>query len=148
MEWRAEINQEEAEQLLEERQREIEEKLAIASGAFIREIQIREYETTKTHLGDCCCNRPSTNNSTTLKRCLDKIHDARRNIRNNTYGICRKCDGPVPKERLRIRPETDLCVPCKKNSSKNPLSNVGVGLGRSYEPSHQIKERVSHNSFS
>ena len=142
MNWRAEISREEAEKLLGERQKEIEEKLAIASGVFRREIQIRENVVNKSHLGDCSCNRPSTNNSTALERCLEKIHEARYKIRNNTYGICRECNRPVPEERLRVRPETDLCVPCKKNSSKNLLSNVGVGLGRSYEPSRQIKERV------
>lgn len=135
MEWKAEISKGGAEKLLEERQREIEETLVIASGAFRGEIQIGEYVATKSHLGDCSCNRPSTNNNTTLERCLEKIYDARENIRNNTYGICRKCNRPVPEERLRIRPETDLCVPCKKSLSKNLLSNVGVGLDFTRVPS-------------
>ena len=117
MRWKSGISKEEAEELLGKRQREIEEKLAIASGAFRREIQIGEYVFNKSHLGDCSCNRPSTNNNNaaTLTRCLEKIYDAREKIENNAFGICRECDGLIPRERLRTRPETDLCVPCKNS---------------------------------
>ena len=29
------------------------------------------------------------------------------------YGICRKCNKPIPPERLAIIPEAQYCVPCK-----------------------------------
>ena len=117
MQWQAEISKKEAEILLVERQNEIEENLNIATGAFMGEIQIQEYVVNKSHLADCSCNRPSsnTNNRSALKRCLEKIQEAWVEIRDNAYGICRKCHNSIPAERLRARPETDLCVPCKNS---------------------------------
>lgn len=38
---------------------------------------------------------------------LDKISAGGR------YGICRKCNKPIPAERLAIIPEAQYCVPCK-----------------------------------
>lgn len=31
---------------------------------------------------------------------------------NGTYGVCRHCGQPIPRERLDIRPQTVACVSC------------------------------------
>ena len=45
-----------------------------------------------------------------LERALAKI-DA------PDFGLCRECDEPIPSARLKILPETDLCVQCAENCS-------------------------------
>lgn len=33
-------------------------------------------------------------------------------LENGTYGVCRVCGISIPLERLEIRPQADICVPC------------------------------------
>jgi len=128
MEWEAKITKEEAEEILAARQKEIEEKLSVVTKALRDEIQIRENETTKTHLGDCCCNRPSINGNrvASLEKCLIKINEAWQRIKDNSYGTCPNCEQSIPAGRLESIPEVKLCITCKKNL-KNILFNDRVG---------------------
>ena len=40
---------------------------------------------------------------------LDDVRFALDKIKQGTYGICEKCDGPIEKEILEIVPESRLC---------------------------------------
>lgn len=44
----------------------------------------------------------------------DKIRSALARIESGTFGTCVSCGQPIPEERLRARPETDLCIDCKR----------------------------------
>nr|BCX00682.1 MAG: RNA polymerase-binding protein DksA [Bacteroidota bacterium] len=35
-------------------------------------------------------------------------------IQEGTYGVCRQCGRPIPKERLEIVPHTTICIECKR----------------------------------
>jgi len=48
-----------------------------------------------------------------LRKYLSKIERAFENLENNKHGICRVCGYPIPAERLRSCPATDICVDCK-----------------------------------
>lgn len=128
MEWGAEISREEAEQLLRERRNDLELKHTRATSAFRDELQVREYDIGKTHLGDCCCDRPSVNrnNGDKLKKCLIKIGEAWQRIEDGTYGICPGCKKPIFEGRLKAIPEVELCVSCKNLKNLLPIGRVGA----------------------
>ncbi len=44
---------------------------------------------------------------------LNEIIDALNTLDQGTYGICERCGQPIDPERLKIMPETRLCVTCK-----------------------------------
>ncbi len=44
---------------------------------------------------------------------LQKIDDAIDRIRENTFGLCEVCGGPISMKRLKARPVTTLCIECK-----------------------------------
>ncbi|WP_223032230.1 MULTISPECIES: TraR/DksA family transcriptional regulator [Hanstruepera] len=44
---------------------------------------------------------------TNLKRALSKVED-------DDFGICLKCQNPIPVGRILIRPESFLCVNCAR----------------------------------
>jgi DnaK suppressor protein len=46
-------------------------------------------------------------------RRLQHIDDALQAIDNGTYGTCRHCGQPIPRERLEAQPTASLCVHCK-----------------------------------
>lgn len=46
------------------------------------------------------------------RNALDEIESALRRLADGTYGLCEGCTGPIPAERLEVRPRTTLCVPC------------------------------------
>lgn len=45
-----------------------------------------------------------------------KIQAALARIDAGTFGSCLACGQPIPAERLRVRPETDLCIDCKRET--------------------------------
>jgi DnaK suppressor protein len=47
------------------------------------------------------------------RKLLKKIDEALDRIKNNTYGICERCEGDIPYKRLKARPVTTLCIECK-----------------------------------
>jgi len=44
---------------------------------------------------------------------VDEIDQALRKLDLGTYGICEKCETPIPKARLMALPYAALCVGCK-----------------------------------
>ncbi|MBW6479239.1 MAG: TraR/DksA C4-type zinc finger protein [Bacteroidales bacterium] len=45
---------------------------------------------------------------------LDQLAQALKMVKDADFGICIKCRKSIPFERLKIRPETRLCVNCLK----------------------------------
>ena len=45
---------------------------------------------------------------------LSQVEDALKRIEDASFGICRVCGKPIPKERLEAVPTTTICVPCKE----------------------------------
>jgi len=43
---------------------------------------------------------------------LAELTAASQRLAAGTYGICERCGGNIPAERLLARPEARLCVPC------------------------------------
>jgi len=50
----------------------------------------------------------------TLELELKKINEALKKIKKGTYGICEKCQKPIPKGRLSIYPQAVECLKCQK----------------------------------
>ncbi len=48
----------------------------------------------------------------TTDQTLDQIEEGLERIENGVYGVCRECDGIIPKVRLNAIPYTVLCVRC------------------------------------
>lgn len=57
-----------------------------------------------------------------LEIALGKIDRALERIEKGTYGICLRCKGPIPRERLKAIPEAELCVKCQKEEEVPPAS--------------------------
>ena len=59
-------------------------------------------------------NSKSINEATLrlAKNKLEKLEIARGNIDNPEFGICSGCDEPIPLGRLKILPESTMCVKC------------------------------------
>ena len=47
------------------------------------------------------------------RKLLSKIDEAFARIDSGIYGRCEECDGHIGIERLKARPVTTLCIPCK-----------------------------------
>jgi RNA polymerase-binding transcription factor DksA len=43
---------------------------------------------------------------------LAELTAAEERLADGSYGVCERCGGPIPAERLRARPEARWCVPC------------------------------------
>jgi len=43
----------------------------------------------------------------------DRYADALRRMDLGTYGLCVKCQEPIPFERLAVMPETPFCITCR-----------------------------------
>lgn len=54
----------------------------------------------------------------TYERRLEEIEVTLRVAAQGKYGICERCGSPIPPERLKIFPETRLCVNCKNELEK------------------------------
>lgn len=46
------------------------------------------------------------------RRTLERLHNARRRIGTDDYGLCVRCGREIPIGRLRLVPEALICVPC------------------------------------
>jgi RNA polymerase-binding transcription factor len=44
---------------------------------------------------------------------LSEIVAALERLETGSYGICERCDDPIPLERLEVLPMTRLCTPCQ-----------------------------------
>lgn len=55
----------------------------------------------------------------TFEERLEEIDQAIAALDEGTYGICERCGNQIDPERLRIVPETTLCVACKSIVEKN-----------------------------
>jgi DnaK suppressor protein len=53
-----------------------------------------------------------------LRKDLDEIKDALKDIKDGTYGICKTCGGEMSKELLLVVPESRACKACKLKSSE------------------------------
>ncbi|MFT3914687.1 MAG: TraR/DksA C4-type zinc finger protein [Anaeromyxobacteraceae bacterium] len=51
-------------------------------------------------------------------RLEEKVRGALARLEAGTFGRCTACGGPIPPERLRARPITDLCVTCKAEAEQ------------------------------
>ncbi|MCF6277008.1 MAG: TraR/DksA family transcriptional regulator [Candidatus Magasanikbacteria bacterium] len=49
-----------------------------------------------------------------LEKLLRDVNKALTSIEKRSYGICKYCDKPIDKRRLRARPTSGSCVSCKK----------------------------------
>ena len=49
---------------------------------------------------------------------LARVHAALRSIEKGKYGVCERCGKEIPTERLDVRPDTTLCVPCQAEVEK------------------------------
>ncbi len=52
--------------------------------------------------------------SKSLESTLRDIENTLERIKKGTYGICKYCQKPIKKERLKIRPISSACIECKK----------------------------------
>jgi DnaK suppressor protein len=43
---------------------------------------------------------------------LNQVLEALERIENGSYGICVRCRGPIPFDRLEVIPETASCIRC------------------------------------
>ncbi|GAB3173267.1 TraR/DksA family transcriptional regulator [Micromonospora palomenae] len=48
------------------------------------------------------------------RQSLEQITGALRRIAEGRYGICERCAGPIPQERLEVLPHARFCVPCQQ----------------------------------
>jgi DnaK suppressor protein len=46
------------------------------------------------------------------ERTLTELIVAQQRIADGSYGVCERCGGAIPTERLQARPEARFCVPC------------------------------------
>ncbi len=49
-----------------------------------------------------------------LESRLKEVNSALERIKGKKYGICEKCGKKIPEERLKISPESKLCIKCEK----------------------------------
>jgi len=57
-------------------------------------------------------------NEAALRKAKDtllKLERALAQIDHPDFGLCRECDEPIPAARLKVLPETDLCVQCAED---------------------------------
>ena len=52
------------------------------------------------------------------QKLLGRINAALEKINNNTFGLCELCEKKITKERLKIVPYAELCVPCQEKQEK------------------------------
>lgn len=56
-------------------------------------------------------NRMPVENALELR--LKAVNEALERIKKGTYGKCKNCKGDIPIKRLKILPETEICLKCK-----------------------------------
>lgn len=52
----------------------------------------------------------------TYERRLEEINGAMKAAKKGQYGICERCGNPIDPARLKIFPETRMCVKCKNET--------------------------------
>ncbi len=52
------------------------------------------------------------------RKFIHKIQDALQRIESGSYGVCEKCEEEIGEERLKARPEANLCIVCKEEDEK------------------------------
>ena len=65
-----------------------------------------------------------------LERKLESIDYALRAVHKGAYGICERCGNPIDPARLKILPETTLCVSCKNQLEKTTRRTTGFDWNR------------------
>jgi DnaK suppressor protein len=50
----------------------------------------------------------------TLEVSLFNVNKALKKIKEGSYGLCEKCEGPIAPERLKAFPSATSCMACKK----------------------------------
>lgn len=53
-----------------------------------------------------------------LQRKLDQVRHAFKKLMKNKYGLCERCEKPIPIARLELLPEAKYCVDCEKKLVK------------------------------
>lgn len=53
------------------------------------------------------------------RKLIQKITIALKKIDEGTYGICEICMEPISEQRLKARPETNMCYECKVEQEEN-----------------------------
>lgn len=53
---------------------------------------------------------------TSIKRTLGEIDAALERLDAGVYGICQRCEKPIPAERMEILPYASRCVACQQKS--------------------------------
>lgn len=53
-----------------------------------------------------------------LEKRLQIVKQALESLNKGKYGVCGKCEQPIPEKRLEIVPEARFCVKCEKNRRK------------------------------
>ncbi|MEU4675513.1 TraR/DksA C4-type zinc finger protein [Micromonospora sp. NPDC023737] len=54
----------------------------------------------------------------TTRQSIEQIAGALRRVAEGTYGVCERCRGEIPAERLEILPHARFCVPCQQKQSR------------------------------
>lgn len=57
----------------------------------------------------------SLGRATTEQKILYSIDEALKRIHDGSYGQCLQCGKSIPKTRLKVLPQADLCIVCKKS---------------------------------
>ena len=52
---------------------------------------------------------------------LREINEALERIEKKEFGKCTACDGPIPKARLKAKPQAMYCIECKRQQEKGLL---------------------------
>jgi RNA polymerase-binding transcription factor DksA len=108
----------------EERQR-IEQKLETRHAELVRirsALHAGENDSELAHLDQHPADEGSETHDrevdTTMEMYLDeeqrRIDEARRALRDGTYGTCRGCGRTIPDERLAAVPEAVFCIDCQR----------------------------------
>ncbi|WBB69967.1 TraR/DksA C4-type zinc finger protein [Micromonospora sp. WMMD812] len=51
------------------------------------------------------------------RQSLEQIGGALRRVADGSYGVCERCQGDIPTERLEILPHARFCVPCQQKQN-------------------------------
>lgn len=56
--------------------------------------------------------------ATSEEHLLEKIDVALKRLDDGTFGICAKCQGAIPEERLKAKPSASLCLACQAEKER------------------------------
>jgi len=54
-------------------------------------------------------------NRTAARKQLEMVNAALRRIQESDYGSCQACEEAIPYSRLRVKPESLLCIDCQRS---------------------------------